>query len=240
MNLDLAALWASVRRWYATHSERDRRILLGVAVAVVLSVIYVAVIEPVRNYRRRLAEDIAEGQEQLERAARFVGALDTLRAERVELRKRFEQAKTRLLPGGSGTLGAAALQERANLIAAEKGITVQSAQVMKEEVVQPFHRVAVRLTLQGDIRALAEFAAAVEYQQQLVVPFVEMSRRGALAGAKGPRTIQATVEVAGYVLESGKEGMPGEGEGEPGAAGSAEGAHTEPPSNDTPAAPEAS
>jgi Tfp pilus assembly protein PilO len=240
VNLDLAALWASVRRWYAAHSERDRRILLGVAVAVMLSVIYVVVVEPVRNYRRRLAEDIAEGQEQLERSARFVGALDTLRAERVELRKRFEQAKTRLLPGGSGTLGAAALQERANSIAAEKGITVQSAQVMKEEVVQPFHRVAVRLTLQGDIKALADFASAVEYQQQLVVPFVEMSRRGAVAGAKGPRTIQATVEVAGYVLESGKEGMPGEGEGEPGSAASAEGAHIEPPPNETPPTPEAS
>jgi Tfp pilus assembly protein PilO len=240
VNLDLAALWASVRRWHAGHSERDRRILLGVAVAVVLSVIYVAVIEPVRNYRRRLAEDIAEGQEQLERSARFVGALDTLRAERVELRKRFEQAKTRLLPGGSGTLGAAALQERANSIAAEKGITVQSVQVMKEEVVQPFHRVAVRLTLQGDVKALADFAAAVEYQQQLIIPFVEMSRRGAVAGAKGPRTIQATVEVAGYVLESGKEGMPGEGEGEPGTAASAEGAHIEPPANEAPRTPEAS
>ena len=237
--MNFTALWASVRRWYATHSERDRRVLTGVAVAVGLSLVYVAVVEPLRNYRRHLAEGIAEGQERLERSARFIGALDALRKERGELRKRLEEAKTRLLPGGSGTLGAAALQERANAIAAEKGLTVQSAQVMKEEFVDPFHRVAVRFTIQGEAKPLAEFISAIEYTQQLNIPFVEMSRRGAVAGAKGPRTIQTTVEVAGYVLEPGKEAPEAEGEGGL-APGSAEGSHTEPPAAAPAATPEAS
>lgn len=228
--MNLRALWARVLVWYEGHSERDRRILLGVAIAAALSLVYLLVIDPMRSYRARLAEEIVDGQEELERAARFLGALDSLRAERDDLRKRLDQARTRLLPGDSGTLGAAALQERANSIASQKGITVQSTQVMREEPADPFRRVAVRLTLSGELKPFAELVSAIEYEHQLQIPFAEVSRRGAVAGAKGPRTLQATVEVSGYVAEPHKLG---EGEG---AATSPEGAQVEPPAPGPPLA----
>ena len=198
--MNLAALWAAARRWYESHSVRDQRIVAGVALAIVLSLVYVGIVDPLIAYRRGVADEIQEGQEQLERAARFLGARETLAAERGDLRRRFEQAKTHLIPADSGTLGAAALQERANAIAAEKGITVQSTQVMREEPAEPFRKVAVRLTLQGELRPFADFVAGLEYgPQELRIPFVEVSRRGAVAGAKGPRTLTSTVEVSGYI-----------------------------------------
>ena len=232
-------LWTTIQRWYATHSARDRRILAGVSVAAALSIVYVAVVEPIIQYRRRVSEEVAEGQEQLERAARFLAAADTLRAERDNLHQRLEQAKQRLLPGGSGTLGAAALQERANAIAAEKGITVQSTQVMKEETADPFRKVSIRLTLSGELKPFSEFLAGLEYgPQQLAIPFAEVSRRGAVAGAKGPRTLSATVEVSGYLLgeeaQKPAEPEPAEAEGE-GAPGAAEG-ESPPSSEEGPAA----
>jgi type II secretory pathway component PulM len=196
----LQALWAAARAWYAGHSPRDQRIILGVIVLAVLSVAYVGIVVPVRDYRRVVAEEIADGQADLERASRFLGAVESLRAERESLRKRLTQARTRLLPGRSGTLGAAALQERANAIATEKGITVQSTQVMREEAADPYRKVAVRLTLSGEIKPFAELVSGLEYGQQLAIPFVEVSRRGAVPGAKGPRTLSATVEVTGFVL----------------------------------------
>jgi type II secretory pathway component PulM len=199
--VNLRQLRDSFQRWYAGHSPRDRGILAGVGVLILLSVVYLAVIEPIIHYRRAVAEEIADAQEQLEHAARFLAAADALRAERDDLHHQLEQAKQRLLPAGSGTLGAAALQERANAIAAEKGITVQSTQVMKEEVAEPFRKVAIRLTLSGELRPFAEFLAGLEYgPQQLAIPFLEVSRRGAVAGAKGPRTLSATVEVGGYLV----------------------------------------
>ncbi len=97
-----------------------------------------------------------------------------------------------------------ALQEKTNTIAAEKGVTVQSTQVMKEEVVEPFRKVAVRLTLSSELKPLAELLAAIEYGQQLSVPFIEISRRGAVPGQKGPRTLQVSMEVDGFV-EGGKK-----------------------------------
>jgi hypothetical protein len=223
--MNLRVLWQTARRWYASHSARDRRIIVAVLTAVGLSLLYVGVYEPMRDYRRRVAEEVAEGQEQLERAARFLAASGTLTAERDDLKKRFEQAKSRLLPGTSGPLGAAALQDRANALAAAKGITVQSTQVMREEPSDAFRKVTVRLTLSGELRPLAEFISGLEYgPQQVTLPFVEVSRRGATAASRGPRTIASTVEVSGYLIgdEQAKEGEGEAAEGE-GAASAGEG-----------------
>jgi len=217
-------LWSRIQRWYAGHSLRDRRILGGVAAAAVASLVWVGIIDPLAHYRRHVSEDIAEGQEQIERAARFLGAADALRTERDDLHQRLEQAKGRLLPGTNATLGAAALQERTNAIAAEKGVTVLSTQVMKEEPSDPFRKVSIRLTLSGELKPVSELLAGLEYgPQAMTIPFVEISRRGAVVGAKGPRTLAATVEVGGYLLpkETPKaaDAEAGEGETEAGAAG---------------------
>jgi type II secretory pathway component PulM len=218
--MNVRELWARVQRWYAGHNTRDRRILAGVAAAVVASLLYVGVAEPIVHYRRRVADEVSEGHEQLERSARFVAAGDGLRAERDDLKQRLDEAKKRLLPGGSGTLGAAALQERANSIAGEKGITVQSTQVMKEEVAEPFHKVSIRLTLSGELKPFVELLSGLEYgPQQLTVPFLEITRRGAVAGQKGPRTLAATLELSGYLLgEAAKSAEAEAAEGEAEAA----------------------
>ena len=222
----LRELWTLAARWYAAHSTRDRRIVAGIGAVAALSLLYVGLVQPLIHYRKRVKTEIEEGQDQLEHAARFLAVADALRAERDDLRQRVAQAKDRLLPGSSGTLGAAALQERANSLAAEKGITVQSTQVMKEEPVEPFHKIAIRLTLSGELKPFAELLSGFEYgPQQLSIPFVELSRRGAVAGVKGPRTLQATVEVSGYLqgVQAAKaEAEPAEGEGEA-PAGTAEG-----------------
>jgi hypothetical protein len=211
----LQALFGGFRRWYAGHSRRDQRIILGVLVFAGVCVLYLFGWVPLRDYRQRVAEEIADGQEQLARASRSLGAADSLRAERESLKKRLVQARGRLLPGRGGTLGAAALQERANSLAAEKGITVQSTQVMKEEAVDPYRKVAVRLTLSGELKPFAELVSALEFAHQLAIPFVEVNRRGAAPGAKGPRTLSATLEVTGFVLgeqAKAEEGTPVETE----------------------------
>ncbi len=241
MSASLRALWARAVHWYQGHSQRDRRIIAAVGIAIGLYLLDVTLVEPVRAYRQRVADEIAAGQEQLERAARFVAAAPALRTERDDLRRKLDQAKGRLLPGDTATLGAAALQDKTNSIAAEKGLTVQSTQVMKDEAADPFRRVAVRLTLSAEPKPFAEFLAAVEYGQQLSIPFIEASRRGATPGKTGPRTIQATVEVSGYVQQA-KNGKAdaerAEGEAAEGAAAAenAEGEAAPAPTTTAPAA----
>lgn len=206
----LARYWAPVARWYAGYSRRDQRIILGVAVAAGLSFLYVGPFEMMRDYRRGVREQIADGQGQVEHSLKTLRGLEALRRERDDLKQRLKVARGNLLPGGSGTLGAAALEERASDLAQAKGVEVRTKQVMREEAVDPFRRVAVRFTLAGDVGAIAGMLASLEYDQHFTVPFMELSRRGALVAPNAPRTLTATVEVAGYV-SSGEGG--GEGEG---------------------------
>jgi len=216
-----------LRRWYQSHGERDRRIMLGVAIAVGLSLVYLVVVEPIVDYRRSVAEEIAEGHDRLEQAERFVGALDSLRTERDDLKQKLDQARTRLLPGASGAIGAAALQERVNTVAGTRGITVQSTQVMREEDVPPFKKVSVRLTLSGELKQFAGFLADIEYgPQALRVPFMEVSRRGAVVAGKGPRALSVNTEVSGYLLARAEPEPAAPAEG--GETPPAEGAETPP------------
>lgn len=195
----LAEMWAPVARWYAGYSRRDQRIILGVAIAAGLSLLYVGPIEMLRDYRRGVLEDAADGQQGIERALKTLRGVEGLRRERDELKQRLKAARANLLPGGSGTLGAAALEERASQLASSKGVEVRTKQVMREEVAGPFRRVAVRLTLAGDVGGIGGMLAGLEYDNHFTVPFMELSRRGALVGANVPRTLTATIEVAGYV-----------------------------------------
>jgi hypothetical protein len=216
VSFDWRAGWARIVRWYASHKPWERYLILGVTIAVGLYALDVILIEPVLGYRQRLADEITEKQEQLERGARFIRAGSSLEAERKEIKHHLEQAKAKLLPAEDPTLAAAWLQERVNALATEKSITVQSTQVMRAENVDPFRKVAVRLTVSGELRPLVEMLAALEYGPQLLgVPFVELNRRGAIPGAKGPRTITGTVEVSGYLLASAKDHAPEGIEGAP-------------------------
>jgi hypothetical protein len=142
---------------------------------------------------------MADGQQEIERGLKTLRGVEGLRRERDELKQRLKAARAHLLPGGSGTLGAAALEEQATDLAKAKGVEVRTKQEMREEVAEPFRRVAVRFTLAGDIGAISGMLAGLEYDHHFTVPFMELSRRGALVGANAPRTITATVEVAGYV-----------------------------------------
>jgi hypothetical protein len=49
--VNLRALLDRTRRWYQAHGERDRRVILGVAIAAALSLVYLAVVVPMINYR---------------------------------------------------------------------------------------------------------------------------------------------------------------------------------------------
>jgi len=195
----LLALWMAAKRWFGGHNERDRRIIVGVIAAGLLSIFYIVVFEPIRDHRVAVASDINDGVDRLERSQRLLGALDGLQTERDDLKSRLKAVRRRILPGGSGTLGAAAIQERANELAATHGVTIRTSQVMREEPADPYRKVSVRLTLAGELGAVTRMMAGLEYDHELTVPFMELSRRGAAARSKGPKNLSATLEIAGFI-----------------------------------------
>jgi general secretion pathway protein M len=197
----LKELWAALRARYQAQPRVVQLVVIVGAWATVALTAQWAIVAAV-NYRARVGEEIDERRQKVERLRDAIARADVVHRNHETLSKRVDELRGRLVPGDTGTLAAANLQDRVNTIANEKGVSVQSTQVMREDQAGAFRKVTVRLTLTGSLRSIAEFLEAVEYgPQQLSVPFLQVDRRGAVA-ARGAaqRTLSATVEVSGLMV----------------------------------------
>ena len=122
----------------------------------------------------------------------------------------YQATVAELVPGDTPTLAAAALQDRVSALASEKKVSVQTTQVLKDEPLGPFRQVSLRVTASGELHDLADFLTALEFGPLRVsIPFIELSRRGAMVRKQGVgRTVSATIQVSGVVQGTAKLAEP--------------------------------
>lgn len=207
------------RAWLARFNARERRLITAAAVVLGLALIKFLVVSPFLAYRESLRDEIAAHRDLLENGRAYLARAGEVARQRDMLRARFKEIREQLVPGDTPTLAAASLQDTLHSLAGEKGVNIQSTQVMREETVGDFRRVAVRITATGELRQLADFLAAVEYgPRRVALPFLEISRRGAVLRGQSGRTLAATVEVSAFLKNAADEAAP-PADGVPGAEG---------------------
>lgn len=188
-------------------TNRQQRLYLALGLVAVLVVVRFGA-SWFLDYRRGIKEDIrlsalriANAKQTLERAPEAERSL-------AELQKRYREIVGRLVPGDTPTLAASTLQTKVSALAAENSVAIQTTQVLKDEAVGGFRQVQLRVTASGDLKNLAGFVSALEFGDLHVqVSFIELTRRGAAVRrrpgqAEGPRTVSATLQVAGIVQSS--------------------------------------
>ena len=201
-------------------STRERMLIAAAGAVLGLALLRFLVLSPFLAYRESLRDEIAAHRDMLENARGYLARAGEVTSQHEMLRARYKEIHAQLVPGDTPTLAAASLQDMLHSLAAEKGINIQSTQVMREETVGDFRRVAVRITVTGELRSLAEFLAGVEYGPRRVsIPFLEISRKGAVLRGQSVRALAATVEVSAFLQGSKDEAAP-----EAGAAPEPEGA----------------
>jgi hypothetical protein len=179
--------------------NRQQRLYVGLGVVATLFVVRFGITWLV-DYRRAVKEDIQLSAERLATARRLVARGPEISRDLEALRSRYHETVAQLVPGDSPTLAAAALQDRISSLAAEKNVSIQTTQVMKDEAVGSFRKVSLRITASADLRELADFLTSIEYGPLRVsVPFIEVSRRGAVMRGQTNRAVSATLEVAGII-----------------------------------------
>jgi general secretion pathway protein M len=232
-------------RW-ARFSGRERR-LIGAAGGVLgLLVVHLLVISPFLSYRQDLQDEIAAHREKIENGQAYLARTADITRQREQLQKMYQLVHAQLVPGDTPTLAAANLQNTLHSLAGEKGVEIQSTQVMRDDAVGEFRRIAVRITVTGEVKQVADFLAGMEHgSTRVLIPFLEISRRGAVLRGKAARALSATIEVTAFL-----QGAPatqaaaaaGDGKGgAPGPAADAPGAKVEaaPPPGAAPKAEEA-
>jgi hypothetical protein len=228
------ALWITLKARYRTWP----RVVQIAAMAIGGFVAIIAIYAPIQRftaYRAGVQAEIESYQDELEHLAAYVTRGEPVEREREQLEKRLEGLKARLVPGDTGTLAAAHLQDHVTTLANETAVNVQSAQVMREERIGAYRQVTVRLTVRATLKALADFLERAEYgTMHLSVPFLQIDRRGAVRRGRTDvpataedRVLSATLELRGLAAanegdksDKGEQGEQGEKkDGERGAGG---------------------
>ncbi len=218
----------TLRERWAAFSERERR-LIGAAGGVLgLFLVYYLLISPFLAYRQDLQDEIAGRRERIENGKAYLARTADITKQREQLQKLYQQVHSQLIPGDTPTLAAANLQNILHSLANDKGVEIQSTQVMRDDTVGEFHRIAVRITVTGDLKPVADFLAGVEHgPTRVLIPFLELSRRGAALRGKAARALSATIEVTGFLqgaaTPEGGKNETGKGEGGKGEGGKGEG-----------------
>ena len=197
------------RVWWARLSVRERGLIAAAGAVLGLLVLRFIVLSPFLAYRESLREEIASHREMLENDRAYLARAGEVTKNLELLRARSAEIRTQLVPGDTPTLAAASLQDVLHSLAAEKGINIQSTQVMREDTVGGFRRIAVRITVTGELRPLADFLSGVEYgPRRVTLPYVEVSRRGAVLRGQSARTLSATIEVSAFLQGADNQAKP--------------------------------
>ena len=215
----LKALWVTLKARYQTWPRVLQIASMAVGGFVGIMAIY-APIQRFTAYRAGVQAEIESYREEVEHLTAYVTRAEPVERERDLLQKRVDGLKSRLVPGDTGTLAAAHLQDHVTTIANDTSVSVQSAQVMREEKVGSFRQVTVRLTVRATLKALADFLEKAEYgTMHLSVPFLQIDRRGAVRRGRADappnpedRVLSATLEVRGLATGGAGEGEKGQGE----------------------------
>ncbi len=228
-------------RW-ARFSARERRLIGAAGGVLVLLLVYTLVISPFLSYRQDLQDEIEAHRARIENGKAYLARTADVARQRDQMQKAFQQVRAQLVPGDTPTLAAANLQNVLHSLAGEKGVEIQSTQVMRDDQSGDFRRIAVRITVTGDLKQLADFLAAVEHgTTRVAIPFLEISRRGAALRGKAARALSATIEVNAFLQgtavataeKAGSAAKPPEGDG--GAPGASPG--TSPGASPSPEGP---
>jgi general secretion pathway protein M len=183
-------------------SARER-VLAGVALlALVLVVVRYGVISPYFDYTTSLEEAIEQEWQRVSKMERQSARASQVNERLNVLRQRFQATWQKLIPGATPSVAAANLQERVRTLASQSNLDLVTTQVMRDETLGEFRKATVQVTLRGELPAVANFLAGVEYGDwRLTVSTLEVrstySPRLARAGNRGPLTI--TLEVSGVM-----------------------------------------
>jgi hypothetical protein len=181
-------------------TNRQQRLYLALGVVLLLVVGRIG-ISWFLDFRAEVKDDVRLSAQRLATAQRLAQRAPQSKKEFDSLQGRYQTTVAELVPGDTPTLAAAALQDRVSALASEKKVSVQTTQVLKDEAFGPFRQVSLRITASGELHDLADFLTALEFGPlRISIPFVELSRRGAMVRKQGVgRTVSATIQISGVV-----------------------------------------
>jgi general secretion pathway protein M len=182
----------TLRERWAGFSGRERALIVGAVVTTLVVIVRYSPLAGLANFSSGGGEDDRWVQvRKIENYHKILARSRAIQAKSEALRDRYSQAQQRLISGETPTQVGAELQGRLSSMATEAGLNVLSSQILKEEELEGFRRVGVRLTLSGELHGVAQMLGAIEGGDvDVTVSLLEINRK--LGATRRPPTTGRT------------------------------------------------
>jgi general secretion pathway protein M len=134
------------------------------AVALTLAALLIAwfgLIGPLLSWYGAQSQELATTRLRLAHERALIATLPRLRRQ-IGAQRHDGAARSALLTGGSDAVAGAALQGDVQALAAQRGITLDSAEILSTAVIGDFRRIPLRISLTTDYPKLIALLGAIE------------------------------------------------------------------------------
>jgi type II secretory pathway component PulM len=177
---------------------RRERILIGGGVVVVLLVaLYLFLVEPLVERAREAGSRAIAREAVLERRRLTIARGPRIAEELQAMKSRLESESARLLRGPTAPLAASELQKLVKEAAASTNMEVRSERVLAASDREGLQEVPIEIVIAGSIRDTVAALYRIEHADRLLM-IKDLKIRVVAIGQ--PRELMTTLTVAGYVM----------------------------------------
>lgn len=181
--------------------RRERVIVGGGAIAIVLVFGWTLGLQPLIDRRQLLTEQAAAREQALVGRQSLVARRAAIRADLLATDRRLEAIGARLLAPAAPAVAASELQRVVKDLAAGAGTEVRSERILPSEERGELLEIPLEVAIGGDVKHLVDFLTRLESATKLVL--VKDLRIRVLNIAQ-PRDLLATVTISGFVAQQKK------------------------------------
>ena len=178
-------------------SQRERTLVGGGVLAVVMIFGWQLLVEPVLERQRAAAELVPAREQLVERRRDLVGRKAAITAELEAANRQIEQLSAKFLTAATPAVAASELQKIAKEMAAQAATEVRSERILPPVERGELVEIPIEIAVTGEIRQLVDLLARLEGAGKLLTV---QDLKVRVVNVSQPKDLLATLTVSGYFL----------------------------------------
>jgi len=178
-------------------SRRERTLVVGCVVVLVLVLVWEFGIQPIRDANARAAELVPVRERLLLKRQELIGTRAAITRELEYINGRVEQLSTRFLTAAAPPVAASELQRIAKDTATATGMEVRSERILPPVERGEILEIPVEIAVSGEIKNLVQLLTQLEAAPKLVVVQDVKIR---VMNVAQPKDLLATITMSGLIM----------------------------------------
>ena len=201
--LRLKQILSDSSRQFERLNPQQRRLAWIGGGALLLVLVYLAVISPLLSLHDSWSQDLARKRQLLTKYESLVASKARIEQGNKAMKATLAQAEKQFLTGGNPAVASADLQEILKKLTQDNGVSMTSTKVLQPREAGPYLEVPVQAQLACTTAQLLTILYQLEHHKKLLfIPELEINAPRWMTGAKGPSTLQVNLVVSGVIKKS--------------------------------------